>query len=64
MVSVGQKLKSPKRYEKRLYKHIRDILRIKNGSEKQLIFEKWEDFENCKNGHYAKATLWKTVSLG
>mgnify|MGYP006896146341 CR=1 FL=1 len=41
----------------------------KNGSKNHLIFQKSDDFESWKNGHYAKAlckgySLCKMVSLG
>ena len=36
---LAQKLKMPKTCDKRLYKHIR-LFYAKNGSKKQLIFEK------------------------
>ena len=36
----------------------------KNGSKKQLIFEKGDYFENCKNGHKVNATDCKIVRLG
>ena len=64
MVSLGQKLKVPKRYEKRLYKHIRIVL-CKKRLEKQLIFQKWEDFENWHKWPLGKGySLCKMVSLG
>ena len=45
ILSLGQKIKLPKTCEKRFYKHIK-LFYAKNGSKKQLIFEKWEHFEN------------------
>ena len=45
MVSLGQKSKSPKTCDKRLFKDITVIV-CEKGSRKQLIFEKWDDFEN------------------
>ena len=62
MVNLGQKIKLPKTCEKRFYKHITDVL-CKNGSKKQLIFEKWDDFENWKNGHNAKAIAFEKWSV-
>ena len=48
MVSLAQKLKMPKRCEKRLYDHIKVVV-CKNRSKKHLIFEKWQHFENGQN---------------
>ena len=63
-VSLGQKLKVPKRYEKRLYEHIRIVLCQKR-LEKQLIFQKWEDFENWQKWPLGKGySLCKMASLG
>ena len=64
MVSLAQKLKMPKTCDKRLYKHIRLVL-CKNGSKKQLIFEKWDHFENWQKWPQCKGySLCKMVSLG
>ena len=41
ILSLGQKIKLPKTCEKGLYKHITLVL-----CKKQVIFEKWEHFEN------------------
>ena len=35
----------------------------KNRSKKHLIFEKWDDFENWKNGHYPKAIAFAKWSV-
>ena len=35
----------------------------KNGSKKQLIFEKWEHFDNGQNGHNAKAIAHAKYSV-
>ena len=63
--------------QKRFYKHTTDLLKhaknvsittlqtfyAKDGSKKQFIFEKWDDFENWKNGHYAKAIAFAKWSF-
>ena len=48
MVSLGPKLKMPKRCEKWLYDHIRVVI-CKNRSKKHLILEKLGHFENGQN---------------
>ena len=48
MVSLGQKLKMPKRCEKQLYDHIKHVV-YKKPLLKHLIFEKWQHFENGQN---------------
>ena len=64
MVSLAQKLKMPKTCDKRLYKHIRLVL-CKNNPKKQLIFEKWDHFENWQKWPQCKGySLCKVVSLG
>ena len=62
MVILGQKIKLPKTCEKRFYKHITDLL-SKKRLQKDLIFEKWDDFENWKNGHYAKGIAFAKWSF-
>ena len=64
MVSLGQKLKIPKRCEKRLYDHIRVVV-CKKPLQKNLIFEKWEHFENGQNWPRCMGySPCKMVSLG
>ena len=64
MVSLGQKLKMPKTCNKRLYKHIRLVL-CKKRLRRQLIFEKWDHFENWSKWSLCKgSSLCKVVSLG
>ena len=67
MVSLGQKLKMPKTWDKPFCKNIR-VVCAKNRSRKHQILEKWDDFENrpswkgyspCKG-----YILCKMVSLG
>ena len=61
MVSLGQKLKMPKTWEKPFYKNIRLVL-WKKPVEKHRIFEKWDDFENqpsCRG-----YCLYKMVTFG
>ena len=49
MVSLGQKLKMPKRWEKLFYGHI-TVFVCKNPLQKTpIIFEKWQRFENGQN---------------
>ena len=62
MVSFRQKIKLPKTCGKRLYKHITVVLCKKRMEEKPII-EKWDDFENWKNGHYAKAIAFAKWSV-
>ena len=62
MVILGQKIKLPKTCEKRFYKHITDLL-CKKRLQKDLIFEKWDDFENWLNDHYAKAIAFAKWSF-
>ena len=64
MVSLGQKLKMPKRCEKRLSSTL-ELLCAKNRSKKHLIFEKREHFQNGQNWPRRKGySLCKMVSLG
>ena len=67
MVSLGEKLKMPKTWEKPFYKIIIMFL-CKNRSKKQQILEKWDNFENrpcCKGYSPCKVySLCKMVSLG
>ena len=62
-LSLGQKIKFPKTCEKLFYKHITDVL-CRKRLKKQLIFEKWDDFENWKTGHNAKGITFPNLSLG
>ena len=48
MLSFCQKLKIPKRCEKRFFDHIENVV-CKNRSKKHVIFEKREQFENGQN---------------
>ena len=65
MVSLAQKLKMPKTCDKRLYKHIRLVLWKKNSSKNQLIFEKWDHFQNWQKWPLCKGySLSKVVILG
>ena len=48
MLSLGQKLKMPKRCEKRFFDFIKAVVR-KSRSKKNLILEKREQFENGQN---------------
>ena len=47
ILSLGQKIKWPKTYEKRFYKGL-ELFYAKNSSKKQLIYKKWEHFENSQ----------------
>ena len=49
MLSLGQKLKMPKRCEKRLFDLFKVVLCAKNRSNNHLILEKREQFENGQN---------------
>ena len=62
MVILGQKIKLPKTCEKRFYKHITDVLYKKRLLKTPNIWE-WHDFENWKNGHYAKAIAFAKWSF-
>ena len=65
ILSLGQKMKLPKTCEKRFYKQIGVFLRKKNSSKKQVIFEKWEDFENGQKWPQCKSySPIKILSLG
>ena len=64
MISVGQKLKVPKRCEKRLYDHIRADV-CKKLLQKHLRFEKWEHYKNGQTSTWRKGyKLSKMVRLG
>ena len=64
ILCLGQKIKLPKTWEKRLYKHIRVFL-CKNGSKKQPIFQKTEHFENGQKWPQCKGySPCKILSLG
>ena len=54
ILSLDEKLKMQKRCEN-VSKHTLKLLYAKNGSEKQLIFEKWEHFENGQKWPKCKA---------
>ena len=64
-VQLGQKLKRQKKKSlKRFYKTLQ-LFYAKNGSRKQLIFEKWYHFENWQKCPSSKGySLCKMVSLG
>ena len=47
ILSLCQKIKLPKIFRKRVYKLIKGVL-CKKRLQKELIFEKWEHFENGK----------------
>ena len=61
---MGKILKMHKNMLKTSLQHIAVVLCKKNGSKKQIIFEKGDYFENCKNGHkvnaidFAKSSGW------
>ena len=64
ILSFRQKIKLLKTCEKHVYKHIKVLLCKKNRSKKQLIFEKWEHFENCQKWSQCKGySPCKMVSL-
>ena len=64
IVTLGQKLKMHKNMLKRFYNTLQ-LFYAKNGSKKQLIFEKWEHFENCQKWPPSKGyRLCKIVTLG
>ena len=64
IVTLGQKLKMHKNMPKRFYNTLQ-LFYAKNGSKKQLIFEKWEHFENCQKWPPSKGyRLCKMVTLG
>ena len=64
MVSLGQKLKLPKRCEKRLYEHIRVVV-CKKPLQKTPNIPKTRHFKNGKNWPRRKGySLCKMVSLG
>ena len=64
MVSLGEKLKSSKISEKRLFKH-NTVVVWKKRLEKNLRFEKWDNNENGEKRPLCMAySLWKMVSLG
>ena len=64
ILTLGQKIKLPKTCEKRFYKHIK-LFYAKNGSKKQLIFEKWEHFENGQKWPQCKGySPCKILTLG
>ena len=62
MVSLGQKIKLPKTC-KNLSTSTLQTFYAKNSSKKQLIFEKWDDFENWKNRDNAKAIAFEKWSI-
>ena len=62
MVSLGQKLKMPKRCEKRCTSTL-ELLCGKNRSKKHLIFEKWDILKMGKIGHDAKAIAFAKCSV-
>ena len=62
MVSLGQKIKLPKTC-KNLSTSTLQTFYAKNSSKKQLIFEKWDDFENWKNRDNAKVIAFEKWSI-
>ena len=66
IVTLGQKLKMPKNMLKNVSKTQLQLLYEKKHSfKKQLIFEKWEHFKNCKKWPPSKGyRLCKIVTLG
>ena len=63
IVTLGQKLKMHKNMLKTFYNTLQ-LFYAKNGSKKQLIFEKWEHFENCEKLPSKRYRLCKIVTLG
>ena len=64
IVTLGQKLKMHKNMLKTFLQHIAVVL-CKKRLQKQLIFEKWEHFENCQKWPPSKGyRLGKIVTLG
>ena len=64
ILTLGHKINLPKICKKRFYKHIKNVL-WKNGSKKQLIFEKWEHFENGQKWPQCKGySPCKILTLG
>ena len=62
MVSLRQKLKMPKRCEKRLDDHITVVV-CKKALKKTAYIRKCEHFQNAKNGHNAKAIAHAKYSV-
>ena len=59
---LGLDLEEPKTHNKRVYNQI-SFFYSKNGTEKLLIFEKWQEFVKSRNnGHFAKAMVRHTVN--
>ena len=64
IVTLGQKLKMHKNMLKTFLQHIA-VVPCKKRLQKQLIFEKWEHFENCQKWPPSKGyRLGKIVTLG
>ena len=64
MVSLGQKLKCEK-HAKHSCRSTLHLYYAENGSIKQLLFEKWDHFENWQKWPQCKGySLCKVVSLG
>ena len=64
IITLGQKLKMQKNMLKTFLQHIAVVL-CKKGSKKQLIFQKWEHFENCQKWPLSKGySLCKILTLG
>ena len=63
MVSLGEKLKMPKRCDKKLYKHIRLVLCKKRLQKAANIFRNETILKIGKNGHYAKAIAFAKWSV-
>ena len=58
----GLDLEEPKTHNKRVYNQI-SFFYSKNGTEKLLIFEKWQEFVKSRNnGHFAKAIVRHMVN--
>ena len=61
----GSKIKSAEKHAIKDSTSILDLFYAKNGSKKQLIFEKWDHFENLQKWPQCKGySLCKVVSLG
>ena len=64
LLSLGQNIKLPKTCENHFYKHIQVVL-CKKRLKKQLIFEKWEHFDNGQKWPQSKGySPCKILSLG
>ena len=63
ILTLGQKLKMQKNMLERFYDTLQ-MFYAKNGSKKQLIFKKWDHFENCQKWSPTKSySLCKILTL-